>query len=64
MVYPNAYFGEGNGTIIIDELECTGSESSIENCDASWFSHDCSHREDVGINCLGKKKTVSKATLL
>ena len=50
--HPAAYYGAGNGSIIVDELNCNGNEASIENCTSNpWLSHDCSHSEDVGVDC-------------
>ncbi|XP_023931956.1 fibropellin-1 [Lingula anatina] len=47
-----AYFGQGNGTIWLDNVHCTGSESNIASCSHNgWESHDCSHSEDAGDIC-------------
>ena len=51
----NAYqggpqYGPGNGTIWLDNIACTGSESSIFDC-AFTTQHDCSHGEDAGVSC-------------
>ena len=45
------------GQIWMDELECTGSESSLSSCTfgegrESW-AEDCGHYEDVGLICGG-----------
>ena len=51
-VRDSAYYGQGSGQIWLDELNCTGTESSIENCSHNeWGNKDCSHREDAGIEC-------------
>ncbi|XP_052232925.1 adhesion G protein-coupled receptor B3-like isoform X18 [Dreissena polymorpha] len=43
---------KGVGKIWLDEVICTGSESSIVNCTHNdWGGHDCSHSEDVGVEC-------------
>ena len=48
----NANFGPGNGSIWMDNLRCTGKESSIFDCDYSgWGLHSCSHSEDAGVEC-------------
>ncbi|KAL3892091.1 hypothetical protein ACJMK2_004328 [Sinanodonta woodiana] len=47
--------GFGNNTnlgIFLDEVRCTGNESSIYNCiHNAWYSHDCTHVEDAGVRC-------------
>ena len=60
--YPNAssapisaYFGQGSGQILLDDLNCLGNERSIENCAHSgWNVHDCAHSEDASVICLSK----------
>jgi hypothetical protein len=50
--YDRAYFGQGVGMIWLDNMACTGLESSLENCPSiAWGVHDCSHSEDAGICC-------------
>lgn len=39
--------------ILLDELQCTGSEPSLANCTHNgWRTHDCSHKEDAGVSCV------------
>ncbi|XP_069462673.1 scavenger receptor cysteine-rich type 1 protein M130-like isoform X3 [Ambystoma mexicanum] len=48
----NAFFGEGKGPIWLDNVNCTGQESSITDCaSASWGVHNCRHGEDAGVVC-------------
>ena len=48
-----AAFGEGTGPIILDEVQCAGTESTLLNCPANQIGmHDCGHYEDAGIVCL------------
>ena len=48
--YSNAYFGRGTGPILLDDVNCRGSERSILNCSHSR-SHNCNHYEDAGVAC-------------
>uniref|UniRef100_A0A7M4EC06 Serine protease 12 n=1 Tax=Crocodylus porosus TaxID=8502 RepID=A0A7M4EC06_CROPO len=48
-----AYFGEGSGPVLLDEVRCTGNELSIEQCPkSSWQEHNCGHKEDAGVSCI------------
>ena len=48
----NAYFGEGSGSILLDNVQCTGNEASIFSCTHNAIgSNDCSHGEDAGVVC-------------
>ena len=45
-------FGEGSGPILLDDVQCTGSEAGIADCPhAGWGQHDCRHDQDVGVRC-------------
>lgn len=51
MAHERAY-EEGNGLILLDEVQCDGTETSLLACTHSqWRQHDCSHSEDVGVLC-------------
>ncbi|XP_066266317.1 deleted in malignant brain tumors 1 protein-like [Branchiostoma lanceolatum] len=48
----NAYYGQGSGPIWMDDLNCNGSESSLQYCPRNnWGAHDCGHHEDVSVVC-------------
>jgi hypothetical protein len=53
--HQSAYFGQGSGTILMDDVQCTGSEQQLKDCpfasSSTWGSHDCGHGEDVGVTC-------------
>ncbi|XP_045214324.2 neurotrypsin-like [Mercenaria mercenaria] len=45
-------FGEGSAPIVLDDIKCTGTESSTWKCRKSEFgTHDCDRSEIVGIKC-------------
>ena len=47
-------FGPGTGQIWLDDVQCTGSETSIEDCPHSEFGvHNCLHSNDAGVVCIG-----------
>jgi len=50
-VVDNVY-GAGAGAIFMDDVDCTGSETSLADCyHRGWGSRNCGHSEDVAIEC-------------
>ena len=55
MSFSNAYFGSGTGTILLDDVGCTGSETNLTDCTrSSTVSCFGGHSEDAGVRCQGK----------
>ncbi len=48
-----AHFGEGQGDIVLAELECTGEEAGLGHC---LSRNQCDHFEDVGVVCAANSK--------
>ena len=46
--------------IYIDNVQCDGSESHLEECPSSDVGdHDCSHSEDAGVSCQGMRLDIN-----
>ena len=54
----SAYFGQGRGSIFMDDVHCTGTESTITSC-RHTNNHNCGHSEDAGVRCTGYSNTYS-----
>ncbi|KAH3710081.1 hypothetical protein DPMN_069547 [Dreissena polymorpha] len=59
-VYTHAQFGQGQGQVAIDELNCTGHEADIADCPSRpWLVTSCSHLHDVGVGCASSIRMVN-----
>ncbi|KAJ8283526.1 hypothetical protein COCON_G00023760 [Conger conger] len=55
----SAQSGQGSGRIWLDDVSCSGSESSLSECQHSGFgSHNCGHSEDAAVVCSGRKSLI------
>ena len=60
--YTNAFFGQAKGSLLVDNVQCEGSEGNILNCsrNAVGVLHSyCDHGDDVGVLCPGKYSIIS-----
>jgi len=49
-----ARFGRGSGSILMDDVRCTGSEGRLIDCRYDSNTGDCSHYEDASVRCVRK----------
>ena len=52
-IVPNGTnFGEGTGMILLDNVQCTGSERQLRNCAANSSDvSSCTHAQDAAVRC-------------
>ncbi|XP_011898735.1 PREDICTED: putative DMBT1-like protein [Cercocebus atys] len=49
-----AHFGPGSGDILLDNIQCSGSENHLGQCPSSgWSDDNCGHHEDASVVCSG-----------
>ena len=49
----SAAFGQGSGDIILDNVQCVGTETDLFSCPSNGpLSHNCVHGEDAGVQCI------------
>ncbi|NWW22645.1 NETR protein, partial [Falcunculus frontatus] len=48
-----AHYGQGSGPILLDEVQCSGNELSLDQCKKSdWGQQNCDHIEDAGVSSM------------
>lgn len=53
-VKSGAFFGQGQGDIWLDDVNCLGNETSLVHCQRPSFGeNNCGHGEDAGVVCAG-----------
>ena len=58
VAFSSAHFGAGTGTIYLDNVGCTGTESNLIDCTrSSTVSCSSGHSEDAGVRCQGKSES-------
>lgn len=55
----SAFFGEGQGNIWLDDVQCSGEETSILQCNHNPLgTNNCGHSEDAGVVCSGQSHSL------
>ena len=53
--FSQAFFGQGTGRILLDNLGCVGTETRLVDCPHNGIGiENCVHAEDAGLRCAGK----------
>ena len=60
----SAAFGEGEGVVWLEEVECEGNETKLADCVfPGWGVGSCNHSQDVGIVCESELAATSSCLL-
>ncbi|KAL8176302.1 UNVERIFIED_CONTAM: hypothetical protein K2H54_030405 [Gekko kuhli] len=52
-----AHFGQGSGSIWMDDIKCRGTEETISECSANTQGNNCHHVQDAAVICSDKSIT-------
>lgn len=55
-----ADYGKGNGTIWLNNVQCTGTENSLFSCvHDGWRNHTCTSGNEANVSCIGPDGIIS-----
>ena len=50
----SAHYGQGNGPVLLDSVQCFGNELDLFDCSHNGFGyHNCKHDKDASAECSG-----------
>jgi hypothetical protein len=61
--HSNARFGQGTGSIFLDNVACTGEEDMLTSCAYDSNTADCFHSDDAGVTCIADCMFITKIAL-
>ena len=64
IAFRRAAFGQGTGPILLDDLECVGTEQTLLDCRLDVRTADCRHRKDAGVRCQARGMRHSSVPIL
>ena len=55
VAYSGGTYGQGIGPINLDDVACSGTETTLVACSYDRNTADCTHADDAGVRCHSRK---------